>query len=163
MPENIRYAKYHRLLEMGYTPSQARQRRDWSNKRLQKSIAGIIGNLTKKETKQAITPEESDRLLKLRSTTKKYVPPTEGPTEPPRKRKVEVLPSIKSRADRVADWSRWSSNKLGFPDNIQALIDEINKQHGYPAFASFGYRAYYHFYVNQIEESEALRLAEQDT
>lgn len=149
-----RRERYRYLRHLGYTPREAYKRRDWKTIRVEHSIRSKESYLRRKET---LTPQQ---ILQLNNLSKHRTQQWE------RQRAVQIATTVtplKTKADRWLDFSRWSKRKQ-FPASFQQIIDEYNINNGLDIHNSFGYRVFYHRYVNKIPEIDAIiRTETRDT
>lgn len=135
-----RRAKYNELRSLGLTPKEARTFRDRSSSRINSKLTEQRAKIESKPAKKR-SPAEHQQLEKLEKRQKS------GGRSPPTPEKL--------RNDRRADFSRWSG-KQGFPDSILNKIAAINKAAGLPAKHSYGFRVFFHQYVDDIEDEEEI-------
>lgn len=58
------------------------------------------------------------------------------------------------------NFSRWSSRNDGFPPDITQWIRRQNRTAGLAPKASFGYRYFYHLYVENLSDVRAIHASE---
>lgn len=81
-----------------------------------------------------------------------------------RQRRTEQIPEqfpkvIGTRNQRLDDFRRWSKARR-FPRIADDFISRANVDSGHDILDSYGYRLFYHMYVNKLPEAEAIRALE---
>lgn len=65
-----------------------------------------------------------------------------------------------SRVQRIEQFREWSDTRDGFPPNVQRQIERLNVDAGLSPFAAYGYRVFFHLYVNGLDLAEAREVVE---
>lgn len=145
-----RLSRYHYLLDRGYRAVDARRLRDQSATNIRADVSRVERRITIIRPTERTVPER-EQLSKIRREN----------------RKIRQRPSdrqfIEPRVTRLANFSRWSGER-NFPTHIQRVVERINLDAGFDPFHSYGYRVFYHRYVNGVSEIEAIsRVERRDT
>ena len=138
---DLRKERYAKLRELGFSSKEALRLRDLSAINIQKVIVQRESNLKKVEK-----PTEKQRIQ--------------------RERLDEERPRLRTsitgtRNQRLTNFKRWSKAKR-FPKEINDFITGQNVEAGKDILNSYGYRIFYHMYVNKLPEAEAIRRLEQN-
>lgn len=136
-----RQERYQLLRRLGYSATDARRLRD-------RSGDNIDTDISRTERRLARTPAEdrSEQTQARLRTIRDYK--RERRTMP-----AEARSKVESRSQRVRNFREWSVSR-DFPPGVVAEIQRINREAGFGPFNSYGFRVWYHMYVNR--ESEAL-------
>lgn len=141
----LRKARYRQLRELGFSRKEATKLRDRKGERIERSIRG-------KETYLRRVPD----TLRTEKQQSDYQRIGEY-----RKQKQSDQRLIReSREERLANFANWSSKHIGFPDSILAEIVQYNEDAGELEFAAYGFRKFYHKYVNGKTDKQAEALVE---
>lgn len=144
--KDLRIERYKYARNLGYTPTQARQYRDYSKKRIDKVVREDESRLSQK-SRGELSEGDRLRLQSIRSERDRER------KEPERRGRTET------EKDRLENFKYWSKRKA-FPTDIQNLITKINVEAGYDEYESYGYRIYYWLYVKQRSAPESVRMVE---
>jgi hypothetical protein len=138
-----RYERYKELTRLGYSATEARRLRDHSGENIDKQIVTTTRQLARIPAEDR-SPQVQRRLRILRDQQ------TVRRTEP-----EKILGRYRSRNRRIRDFSEWSKNR-NFPPEVLKRIRDINRRarKRNPRFNDYGFRIWYHMYVNR--ESEAV-------
>lgn len=60
----------------------------------------------------------------------------------------------------LSNFQNWSKKDVGFPSDIQGWIGRNNRRAGRHPVHSFGYRLFYHIYVDKLSDSRAIHASE---
>lgn len=134
------------LRQLGYSPAEADRLRDWSGQRIETNISTVERRLARVPVEDR-SENVQQRLRAIRDHK--------------RQRRIDPAKTrgrLESRSERIRNFSEWSRIKQ-FPPDVQAKIIEINKRARKRPFAfnSYGYRIYYHMYINRETEPTARR------
>ena len=140
-----RKASYNQIRSLGFTPDEARRMRDHTSYRVNQEIHEE-GRRVEKVPVRRRTPVEKYKFREIRRYER---------WEAPFKREP-------SRRERLANFQRWSRRNVGFPQDAQDWITRHNIQHRKDPLDSFGYRLFYHWYVNGKPEPEARDIADRN-
>ncbi len=143
---DIRRERYAYFRSLGFSSIQSRQFRDNSAAR---GTLEIQSELTRVR-REPSTPDRTDRIRRLSTA------PRQPATTPTRQR--ESSGETKSR--RLQNFRRWSQRNVGFPSDLLTRIHDINTSAGFDVNSSYGFRVFYHRYVNGEGPDEAERHAE---
>lgn len=142
----LRKSRYSELRSIGYSPKEARRLRDWQGSRTQEHI--IDRRATLEATPYSRRTKEQQSLLKnIRAYHAKQA------------KEPERIVSISTRKDRLNQFRKWSKER-NFPSTTQQWIIRENQARHKPPLASYGFRMFYHRYVNGVGSIEARRLIE---
>jgi hypothetical protein len=148
MPRSdLRQSRYAYLRSLGFSPTEARRLRD-------RSAGNIEGSVTEKET--------TIRAIPQRRRTQQQRTDLRAIREARTFRRAEPATArggIETRIERQRNFNRWSGMKR-FPRNIQRWISKTNRDEGLEPLDDFGYRMFYHRYVNQFRKPEAREIVE---
>lgn len=143
----LRQARYAYLKSLGFSPAEARRLRDRSADNIDATVARREQHLASVPQRRR-TVDQRQQLRAIRTG-----------------RRVERRePAIgrgmrESRVVRQRNFDRWSGvNK--FPSDIRRYISKINRDKQLQPLDSYGYRMFYHRYVNQFSEPEARQIVE---
>lgn len=151
----IRQQRYNYFRSLGYEAREARRLRDQGSAR---TDARILSDVERLQSRPQLSREESERLERLRSARRERTP-TPIPEE---SRDVESPRETQSRRRR--NFQRWSQRNVGFPTDVLRRVQSINTSAGLDIHSSYGYRVFYHRYVNGESPVEAqLRAERRDT
>jgi hypothetical protein len=139
-----RYERYQELIRLGYSAKEARRLRDRSGENIDKQIVTTTRQLARIPAEDR-SPQVQQRLRALRD----------------RQRVTREQPEIgrgrlESRARRIKNFSEWSKNR-NFPAEVLRRINEINRKAGRRRGSDYGYRVWYHMYVNRETEATSRR------
>lgn len=139
----LRKARYDQLRALGYSSKDATKFRDRSADSIDTEIASRQKRITRKPVAKRTTQEtfQYERIREYRRERR------EQPT-------VSREP-IESANARYENFSKWSSKRNGFPRRIQRYIADLNIAAGYDPLDSYGYRVFFHQYVNGTTERKA--------
>jgi hypothetical protein len=146
MPESrseLRRTRYKQLRALGYSVAEARKLRDNKADKIDQNIASKQRRIARKPVAKR-TVEETFQYERIREYRKQR---REQPT-------VSREP-IESANDRYENFSKWSSKRNGFPRRIQRYIADLNIAAGHDPLDSYGYRVFFHQYVNGTTERKA--------
>jgi hypothetical protein len=138
----LRKARYDQLQALGYSSADASRLRDRSADSIDADIAARQKRISKKPAAKR-TASESFQIERIREYRRER---REQPT-------VSREP-IESRESRLAQFSDWSVRR-DFPPRIIRYIAEINHAAGNDELDSYGFRVFYHQYVNGYTERKA--------
>lgn len=141
-----RRQSYQQFRSLGYTPKQSYQLRDRSLKRQNASIGATKGAL---QRKSAPTQADTTRLELLRRHTLTQRPASQA----------RGLAVPDSRPQRYRQFGIWSGKKQ-FPAQYARSIQRYNQDQGFDPNDSFGFRVFYHKFVDRWPEADAYRYAE---
>lgn len=144
MARTDRLSRYRYLRSLNFSPTEARRYRDYSNTKIEQQITSRQRTISHKPIK-ARSPAQSAQLTKIRESKKARIIEPTRPTE--------------TRQDRLDNFNRWSGTRR-FPSDARRIIQSINLRFGKNPYNRFGYRVFYHRYVNGVSEFEAVRLTE---
>lgn len=137
----IRRQKYRQARKQGASPGDARTGRSFGRKRFELYVATRFPN---------------DRPPRRRPERR----PSESRPEPHDER------DRGTKDQRLALFRRWSKHpgkgllRSQFPKRFQDMIFKWNDKAGKDAFSSFGYKKFYYWFVEHMDEIEAEREAE---
>lgn len=141
-----RKERYKILIRLGFSAKEARQRRDWTGERIQRSIATRENQISDiPESRRS--KSERDQLRKINNYNTKSSP-------------VARQRRVKSRSERYADFSTWSKRFNKFPPSALKKIAEFNRAVGEESRDPYGFRRFYYWYVERISESESAAFAD---
>ena len=137
--------RYRYLVTLGFNTVDARKLRDRSGKNIEIAIRQRRLNLQKIPTQER-SESEKKNLAGVRRAQRETRTSREG--------------KILSETDRADRFSLWSGFE-GFPSDALNIIQAINDERGEDENDSFGYRMYYHIYVERMDIDEAERFTEE--
>lgn len=145
----LRVSRYSQLRVQGFSPTEARRLRDWKGTRITGEVERVERSIARVPVAQR-TEAQSERLGSIRRFR--------------RETRTREFQPIESRMDRKDNFARWTSDRR-FPLAIQrqvlgASIAEINRAAGFNPNNSYGFRLFYHRYVNGASEIEAIQQVE---
>lgn len=133
----LRKARYSRLRALGFSRNEATRLRDQSEDSIETETD------LKREQIESVpvrkrTPQQRESLRRIN----RYQ--SDG------SRRGELSP----KQSRQAEFNQWSKAKA-FPLWAQTQIDNFNTEAGYEDYSSYGYRVFFHMYVNRNRRSTA--------
>lgn len=148
---NRRQANYRYYIDvLGMTAKEARRLRDVAPTTGQTYVAREIGRIRREPEPQRTETER--RKLERYSEVEQALPQA-------RDTRTGETPA-RQRARRLANFRMWSNKDVGFPSRLRARITAINIDAKRDPNASYGYRVFYHTYVNDKLPVEAQLQAE---
>ncbi len=139
--DELRKERYRHLREMGFSPVEARRRRDTSGENIETFVEKERVRI---RDIRADTRTERDRnifqsIRKVRRRNQITV------------NKVDSAPRLKSQSARLVDFKNWSE-AADFPDWAETYIKKQNRDRGLNRFDGYGYRRFYYRYVDGDSE-----------
>lgn len=146
MPESrkpLRVSRYQTLRSLGYTAAEARRLRDNSSAKIDSSIT------QRQEGLQRIPAKRRTRFEKVQlENIRQY-----------RQQPVTSRTVISTSSSRLEQFREWTG-KRDFPVDILRYISSINRSKGLGPRNSYGFRVFYHEFVNGNSHSLALQVGE---
>lgn len=139
MPDRakLRKARYSRLRALGFSRNEATRLRDKSEDSIE-TETDIKREQIEATPVRKRTPQQRESLKRIEQYQ----------SEP--SRRGELSP----KRGRIQDFKEWSKAKA-FPLWAQTQIDNFNDEANQPPESSYGYRVFYHMYVNRNGRSKA--------
>lgn len=144
----LRVSRYKYLTSLGYTAKQARRLRDLSTQ-------NIVANITDRVTEARIVPFERRSQSQRKLLTGIEVSRSDSVVLTDR----SELQRISRTSDRRELFSLYSKRR-GFPVKYLKIIHQINKSVGLSLNNSYGYRVFYHEFVEGLNRSDARAITE---
>ena len=141
----LRKERYNALRKLGFSPVEARRRRDQSATNITTFIEVERVKIVAKKS-NVRTDQEKATLRAIRNSRR-------------RERKIDEAPRLKPASERADDFSRWTSDG-NFPFWAKEFIAEQNAQKGLSPVDSYGFRRFYWRYVENIPLEEMGDLAD---
>ena len=146
MPESrqsVRKSRYQTLRSLGYTAADARRLRDNRATKIDSSIS------TRQESLERIPSKRRTKFEKVQlQNIREY-----------RKQTVASRTAISTRSTRLEQFRDWTSRRE-FPTDVLRYVAAINKTYGVGPRNSYGFRVFYHEFVNGNSHSLALQVGE---
>ncbi len=149
--KELRLSRYSQLRQQGFSPTEARRLRDWKGERITTEVTRVERRISRVRVAER-TEAQTTRIEAIRDFRSR------GRRDP------DSFIPIDSRPARVARFAAWSGTRK-FPRGLQIrvlgrTIAQINVDAGLDPLDGFGYRLFYHRYVNGVSEIEARQRAE---
>ena len=142
----LRKSRYAELRSIGYAPIEARRLRDWQGSRIQEHINDRRASIETIPYHRRTTDQQSS----VKAIRAYHAKQTKAP---------DRAIGLTTRRDRLNQFKQWSKKRDFPPDKLQWIIRENQARHK-PPLASYGFRLFYHRYVDGIGSIEARRLVE---
>lgn len=143
--KELRKERYNAIRKLGFSPVEARRRRDQSAVHIVEFIDTERERIVSKKS-NVRTESEKFTLREIRKSRR-------------RERKIDEAPRLKPITERAGDFSRWSADG-NFPFWAKEFIAQQNADKGLSPVDSYGYRRFYWRYVENMSEDEIGDLAD---
>ena len=140
----LRATRYKHLRALGFSVADAAKYRDQSATHIVEFTEEETQRITEKKS-NVRSKSEAEILRRARYARRSGAPPT-------------MSPRLKPIQERVKDFSNWTRD--GFPDEALDYIKQVNKDQGLSPVDSYGYRRFWHMYVDNQPASELHELAD---
>ena len=140
-----RKERYRELRRLGFDSRTANRLKDQSGPNIERAIQARYRNLQNRENLSTQDAAYFERLERRQVEDVQHT--------------IEIT---YSESDRQSQFEEWSQRDVGFPDEINQAIREINRQAGLPFNDGYGYRRFYYEFVKREPPNIASRLADRD-
>lgn len=141
----LRRERYNYLRRIGFSPVEARRRRDTSAD----NIRGFVSD----ERKRIVAISSKKRSENDRKIIRNIR------VDRRRENRIETAPRLRPMSQRVTEFSKWSGEQ-NFPSWAETFIAQQNLDRGLDPFDSYGFRRFYWRYVEGLPTDEIGDLAD---
>lgn len=145
--KQLRKERYRHMLNLGFSPVDARKYRDHSSGSIDSHIEVERKRIAKVRSAKRVETD-TQKIKKIRAFNRQ-------------KPAVEFQGRNKTKNDRWEEFSDWTRNR-NFPVWAMEYIQEMNAKQGVDPLDSWGFRRFYYRYVMNRTEATSAKLADRD-
>lgn len=145
--KQLRKERYRHFLLLGFSTIEARRFRDHGSPSIERNVESERERIAKIRAPKR-TELEQKKIRGIRAFNR-------------RQPAVEFSGRNKTRSDRWEEFSSWTKNR-NFPVWAMAYIQQKNADKDLDPLDSFGFRRFYHRYVQNRSEAQAAKFADRD-